>query len=52
MVPFQAQIRAILKIAQEFDVRILLPMVLGGSDMRDAVNLIRQFADAEGVRSA
>ena len=49
---FRTQIRAILKIAQEFDVRILLPMVLGGSDMRDAVNLIRQFADAEGVRSA
>lgn len=46
---FRTQMTAILRLAREFDVRVLLPMVLGGSDLREAVTLIRQFADEEGI---
>lgn len=46
---FRTQMTAILRLAREFDIRVLLPMVLGGSDLRDAVTLIRQFADEEGI---
>jgi phosphoenolpyruvate-protein kinase (PTS system EI component) len=46
---FRTQIRAILQISRECDVKILLPMVIGGSDMRDALTLIRQIAQEEGL---
>jgi phosphotransferase system enzyme I (PtsI) len=47
---FRTQIKAIVRLSGEFDVRILLPMVLGGSDMGDAVALIGALAMEEGVR--
>lgn len=46
---FRTQMTAILRLAREFDVRVLLPMVLGGSDLRDALTLIRRLADNEGI---
>ena len=46
---FRTQMTAILRLAREFDIRVLLPMVLGGSDLRDAVTLIRRLADEEGI---
>jgi len=46
---FRTQMTAILRLAGELDIRVLLPMVLGGSDLRDAITLIRQFADEEGM---
>jgi phosphotransferase system enzyme I (PtsI) len=46
---FRTQMTAILRLAGEFDIRVLLPMVLGGSDLRDAFTLIRQFAAEEGI---
>jgi phosphotransferase system enzyme I (PtsI) len=48
---FRTQMTAILRLSREFDIRVLLPMVLGGSDLREAVTLIRQFADDEGIAS-
>jgi phosphoenolpyruvate-protein phosphotransferase len=45
---FRTQIRAIVRLSRELSVRILLPMVLGGSDIGDAIARIRQFAEEEG----
>jgi phosphotransferase system enzyme I (PtsI) len=47
---FRTQIRAILRLSHEIELRILLPLVLGGSDMREALNLIQECAREEGIR--
>ena len=39
-----------MSLSDGFDVRILLPMVLGGADIRAALAVIREVADGEGVR--
>lgn len=45
----RTQMTAILRLALECDIRGLLPMILGGSDLHEAVTLIRQFAGGEGI---
>lgn len=50
--PFRAQLRALLRIAAEGDVRIMLPMVGGLDEVRRAKGLLAQAADelrARGV---
>lgn len=47
---FRTQIRALLTMGDQPNVRIMLPMVLGGGDLRQAVALIREVADEEDVR--
>jgi phosphotransferase system enzyme I (PtsI) len=46
---FRTQIRALLRVSTEFDVQIMLPMVLGGGDLRQARELIAQVAAEEGI---
>jgi phosphoenolpyruvate-protein phosphotransferase len=46
---FRVQLKAILHVSKDFDVRILLPMVIGGSDMRTALAVIHEVADQERV---
>lgn len=45
----RTQIRAVLHVAREFDVRIMLPMVLGPADLKQATAVIREVADTEGI---
>jgi phosphotransferase system enzyme I (PtsI) len=46
---FRAQIRAVLHAANEYDVRIMLPMVLGHTDLQHAMSIIRDVADNDGI---
>lgn len=46
---FRTQIRAVLALAHDFDVQILLPMVLGASDFRQARSIIEEIAVQEGI---
>ncbi|MGD8617043.1 MAG: phosphoenolpyruvate--protein phosphotransferase, partial [Gammaproteobacteria bacterium] len=46
---FRTQIRAMLHAAQGHDLRIMLPMVLGCADLRHAMAIIREVADAEEI---
>jgi phosphoenolpyruvate-protein phosphotransferase len=48
---FRTQIRALLRLSREFEVHIMLPMVLGGGDLRQARELIEQVAAEEGIDS-
>ncbi len=45
----RTQIRAVLHVARDFDVRIMLPMVLGPADLKQAISIIREVADTEGI---
>jgi phosphoenolpyruvate-protein phosphotransferase len=46
---FRTQIRALLRLSKEFELQIMLPMVLGGSDLRQAREIIRQLAAEESI---
>lgn len=46
---FRTQIRATLHAAKGHDVRIMLPMVLGCADLRQAMAIIREVAEEEGI---
>jgi phosphoenolpyruvate-protein phosphotransferase len=46
---FRVQIRAVLHAANEYDVRIMLPMVLGHTDLQHAMSIIRDVADKDGI---
>ena len=46
---FRTQIRAALRAANGNEVSILLPMVLGGDDLREAVTIVREIGTEEGV---
>lgn len=46
---FRTQVRAVLDLARAHEVSLLLPMVLGGADLRAALSLIREVAAQEGV---
>jgi phosphoenolpyruvate-protein phosphotransferase (PTS system enzyme I) len=46
---FHTQIRAALHAADEYDVRIMLPMVLGRTDLQQAMTIIQAVADEEGI---
>jgi phosphoenolpyruvate-protein phosphotransferase len=46
---FRTQIRALLRLSREIEVQIMLPMVLGGGDLRQAREVIAQVAAEEGV---
>jgi phosphotransferase system enzyme I (PtsI) len=46
---FRTQIRALLRLSREFAVQIMLPMVLGGGDLRQAREVIEQVATEEGI---
>lgn len=46
---FRAQIRAVLYAANEYDVRIMLPMVLGRSDLQQAISIIQDVAEKDGI---
>ena len=46
---FHTQIRAALHAADEYDVRIMLPMVLGSADLQQATTTIQAVADEEGI---
>jgi len=46
---FRTQIRAAMHAATGHDVRIMLPMVLGRDDLREAIAMIREVADEEGI---
>jgi phosphoenolpyruvate-protein phosphotransferase len=48
---FRAQVRALLRLSMEFEVQIMLPMVLGAGDLRQARELIQQIAAEEGIES-
>ena len=47
---FETQIQAILAVAQDHDVRILLPMVVGSDDLAQAIATIRRVADRCGLK--
>jgi phosphoenolpyruvate-protein kinase (PTS system EI component) len=44
---FRTQIRALLHVGKDYDVRIMLPMVLGGADLRHAIAIMREVAGEE-----
>lgn len=46
---FREQIRAALHAANEYDVRIMLPMVLGHTDLQHAMSIIRDVAENDGI---
>ena len=46
---FETQLRAIITASDGRDVRILLPMVLGGSDLGEAVDIIHEIQDQVGI---
>lgn len=46
---FRTQIQAALLAAERYDVRIMLPMVLGLADLQHAMNIIRSVADEAGI---
>jgi phosphoenolpyruvate-protein phosphotransferase len=46
---FRTQIRAVLHAATEHDVRIMLPMVLGRADLQQAISIIQNVAQEEGI---
>jgi phosphotransferase system enzyme I (PtsI) len=46
---FRAQVRAVLDLACAHEVSLLLPMVLGGADLRAAIALIHEVAAQDGV---
>jgi phosphoenolpyruvate-protein phosphotransferase len=46
---FRAQVRAALHVANEYDVRIMLPMVLGCADLQHARAIIQDVAGKEGI---
>ncbi|MDQ3960131.1 MAG: phosphoenolpyruvate--protein phosphotransferase [Pseudomonadota bacterium] len=46
---FRTQIRALLHVGNDYDVRIMLPMVLGGADLRHAIAIMREVAEEEGI---
>lgn len=46
---FHTQIRAALHAANEYDVRIMLPMVLGRADLQQAITIIQDIAVKEGI---
>jgi phosphoenolpyruvate-protein phosphotransferase len=46
---FRTQIRALLRLSKEFEIQIMLPMVLGGGDLRHAREIIQQIAAQEGI---
>ena len=46
---FREQIRAALHAANEYDVRIMLPMVLGHTDLQHAMSIIRDVAGNDGI---
>lgn len=48
---FRTQIRAALHAATGNDVRIMLPMVLGRADLQQALTMIREVAEEEGIAS-
>ena len=47
---FVTQLRAILRVAQRFDVRVVFPMIADISEWHQAVELLRQAAEALGVK--
>lgn len=47
---FRNQLRAVLRVARDHDVRVLFPMVLGASDLDRALRLLHATADELGVR--
>jgi len=46
---FRTQVRALLRLSREFEVQIMLPMVLGGGDLRQAREIIEEVAAEEGI---
>lgn len=46
---FESQLQAILEVSQDHDLRILLPMVVGGDDFAQAISTIQQVADRCGL---
>lgn len=48
---FDTQIQAILEVAQDHDVRILLPMVVGSDDFAQAITTIQRVADRCGLQN-
>jgi phosphoenolpyruvate-protein phosphotransferase (PTS system enzyme I) len=46
---FRTQIRALLRLSKGFEVQIMLPMVLGGGDLRQARSIIEEVAKEEGI---
>jgi len=48
---FRTQLDALLETANKHDIRILLPMVLGGADLQQALAIVRETAAARGMRA-
>jgi phosphoenolpyruvate-protein phosphotransferase len=46
---FRTQVRALLLAANRHDVHLMLPMVLGGADLTQAITIIREVATEEGI---
>lgn len=46
---FREQLRAMLLASRAHDVRILLPMVIGLADLREALGIVRAIAREEGI---
>ncbi|NBC11466.1 MAG: phosphoenolpyruvate--protein phosphotransferase [Planctomycetes bacterium] len=47
---FTTQLRALVRVADSHDVRILLPMVLAGDDLGEAIEIIDQIVRSEGLQ--
>ena len=45
---FESQLKAVVAVAQEHDLQILLPMVVGADDFSRAVTVIQQVAERRG----
>lgn len=48
---FRTQIRAALYAANEYNVRIMFPMVLGCADLQHAISIIQDVAEKDGISS-
>ena len=46
---FRTQVRAVLHVAAKHDARIMLPMVLGIDDLREAKRIIHEVAGEDGI---
>ena len=46
---FRDQVRAVLHVAKDYDVQIMLPMVLGRADLVHAKSIIQDTADKDGI---
>ncbi|WP_152555561.1 phosphoenolpyruvate--protein phosphotransferase [Methylomarinum vadi] len=47
---FRAQMLAAILASREHDVRIMFPMVIGHTDLQEAISVVKEIACSEGIR--